>query len=437
MQSTSYIRFALEDRRFIAFGFLVAFSSSFGQTYFIGVFGPDLRAEFGLSHGEWSLVFMAGTLASAVVLPWSGRLIDRIDLRVFTAAVYVGLAAACFVTAIADHVAVLVFAIFLLRHLGQGLMSHTSVTSMVRYFDADRGKAVGLGAVGFSAGQAILPIAAVLAIAAFGWRPTYAAMGGVLALVVVPGALWLLKGHGERHQRHLDGLSRRVLDQASDRQWTRAEVLRDPRFYVLLIGVLASSVIGTALLFHQLHLADVKGWSHGWITGNYVVYAVASLTTMVVAGRLVDRVGALRLVPLHLGPLVFGAGRRGGVRCAPVGVALPDGHGNDPRSRRHPGVRHVGRDVWRAQHRRNQERGIGGHGLRLGRGAAVHGRADRRRLRHGGHLPDLRGLRGCQRRPHLGRLARRAKAPRRDLDCTRSGCGEERRQPCRPRSNAT
>ena len=306
MQSTSYIRFALEDRRFIAFGFLVAFSSSFGQTYFIGVFGPDLRAEFGLSHGEWSLVFMAGTLASAVVLPWSGRLIDRIDLRVFTAAVYVGLAAACFVTAIADHVAVLVFAIFLLRHLGQGLMSHTSVTSMVRYFDADRGKAVGLGAVGFSAGQAILPIAAVLAIAAFGWRPTYAAMGGVLALVVVPGALWLLKGHGERHQRHLDGLSRRVLDQASDRQWTRAEVLRDPRFYVLLIGVLASSVIGTALLFHQLHLADVKGWSHGWITGNYVVYAVASLTTMVVAGRLVDRVGALRLVPLHLGPLVFG-----------------------------------------------------------------------------------------------------------------------------------
>ena len=115
MQSSNYIHFAVENRRFLAFGFLVALSSSFGQTFFIGVFGPELRAEFGLSHGDWSLVFMVGTLASAVVLPWSGRLIDHIDLRVFTGAVYVGLAAACFVTAIAGHVAVLGFAVFLLR----------------------------------------------------------------------------------------------------------------------------------------------------------------------------------------------------------------------------------------------------------------------------------------------------------------------------------
>ena len=306
MQSSNYIQFAFENRRFLAFGFLVALSSSFGQTFFIGVFGPELRAEFGLSHGDWSLVFMVGTLASAVVLPWSGRLIDHIDLRVFTGAVYVGLAAACFVTAIVNHVTVLIFAVFLLRQFGQGLMSHMSVTSMVRYFDADRGKAISLGAVGFSAGQSVLPFAAVLAIAAVGWRPTYAAMGVVLLVAVMPGALWLLMGHGERHQRHLDVLARPALDQAAGRQWTRAEVLRDPRFYVLLVGIEASAVIATALLFHQLHLADVKGWTHGWITGNYVVYAVANLATVVVAGRLVDRIGALRLVPLHLGPLVFG-----------------------------------------------------------------------------------------------------------------------------------
>ena len=74
MQSTNYVRFAVENSRFLAFGFLVAFSSSFGQTFFVGVFGPDLRAEFGLSHGDWSLVYMAGTLASALVLPWSGQI---------------------------------------------------------------------------------------------------------------------------------------------------------------------------------------------------------------------------------------------------------------------------------------------------------------------------------------------------------------------------
>ena len=306
MQSTNYVRFAVENRRFLAFGFLVAFSSSFGQTFFVGVFGPELRAEFGLSHGDWSLVYMAGTLASALVLPWSGRLIDRLDLGVFTVAVCIGLAAACFVTATAGHVAMLVFAVFLLRQFGQGLMSHTSVTSMVRYFDANRGKAISLGSVGFAAGEAVLPFVAVLAIAAVGWRPTYAAAGVVMLVVVVPVALWLLKGHGERNQRHLEALASPAFEQAAGRQWTRTEVLRDPRFYVLLVGIEAPPLIVTGLFFHHLHLADVKGWTHGWITGNYVVYAVAALAAMLVAGRLVDRIGALRLVPLHLLPLGFG-----------------------------------------------------------------------------------------------------------------------------------
>jgi MFS family permease len=306
MQSSNYINFAVENRRFVSFGFLVALSSSFGQTYFIGVFGPGLREEFGLTHSDWGLVYMVGTLASALVLPWSGRLIDRIDLRVFTVAAFIGMAAACFVTATAGQVAVLVFAVFLLRQFGQGLMPHTSVTTMVRYFDADRGKAISLGSVGFSVGQAVLPFVAVVAIAAVGWRPTYGAMGVILVVVVLPVALWLLKGHGARHQRHLDVLTAPAFDRAVGRQWTRAEVLRDPRFFLLLVGVVAPSVIGTALFFHHLHLADVKGWTHGWITGNYVVYAASSLATMLVAGRVVDRLGALRLVPLHLLPLVFG-----------------------------------------------------------------------------------------------------------------------------------
>ncbi|MDP6884386.1 MAG: MFS transporter, partial [Rhodospirillales bacterium] len=306
MPSEGYVRFALANRRFLAFGFLMALGSSFGQTYFIGVFGPGLRAEFGLSHGDWGLVFMAGTLASAAVLPWTGRLIDRLDLRVFTAAAFVGLAAACFLTAIAGHVAVLVIAIFGLRQFGQGLMTHTSGASMVRYFDANRGKAISLASVGFSAGQTVLPFAAVAVIAVAGWRSTYAAMGVFLLVAALPVALWLLKGHGERHRRHLDVLARPASDNAVGRQWTAAEVLRDPRFYVLLVGIEAPAFIGTALFFHHLHLADVKGWSHAWITGNYIVHAAAVLATMLVAGRLVDRLGALRLVPLHLLPLGFG-----------------------------------------------------------------------------------------------------------------------------------
>ena len=76
----SYFDFVLSNRRFVGFGFFVAFASSFGQTYFIGVFGPELRAEFALSHTDWGVIYMIGTLASACVLPWTGKLLDDTDL---------------------------------------------------------------------------------------------------------------------------------------------------------------------------------------------------------------------------------------------------------------------------------------------------------------------------------------------------------------------
>jgi hypothetical protein len=41
------------NSRLVVFSFLMALYSSFGQTYFIGVFGPQIQSEFGLSHTAW------------------------------------------------------------------------------------------------------------------------------------------------------------------------------------------------------------------------------------------------------------------------------------------------------------------------------------------------------------------------------------------------
>ena len=80
-----YWRFALSNSRFLGFGFFLAFMSSAGQTYFIGVFGAGIQADFGLDAGSWGRTYMIGTLASALVINWTGALIDRLDLRLFTA----------------------------------------------------------------------------------------------------------------------------------------------------------------------------------------------------------------------------------------------------------------------------------------------------------------------------------------------------------------
>ena len=82
---THYLSFAKGNERLLMFGFLMAVASSFGQTYFIGIFGPSVQQEFGLTHTV--SIYMVGTLASALVLPRTGKLIGRLDLRVYAATV--------------------------------------------------------------------------------------------------------------------------------------------------------------------------------------------------------------------------------------------------------------------------------------------------------------------------------------------------------------
>ena len=303
---SQYLRFVAGNRRFLGFGFLMAFSSSFGQTYFIGVFGPEIQAEFGLSHTRWGAIYMLGTLASALLLPWSGKLIDRLDLRPYTAVVCALLVLACAGAAAVAGPLSLVAAVFLLRQSGQGLASHISITSMARYFDAGRGRAIALASLGFAAGEAVLPFLAVMTVATLGWRGSFAAAAWVLLLVLIPALFWLMRGHSRRHREHLARLDgERSGKQLRKRSWTRAEVVRDTRFYLLLPAVLAPAMIVTALFFHHLNLADAKGWSHLWITGSYVVYASATMLSSLVSGALVDRFGAARLVPVMLAPMLI------------------------------------------------------------------------------------------------------------------------------------
>ena len=307
MHLRGYFSFPAASRGLIGFGFLAAVSSSFGQTFFIGVFGPSVQAEFDLSHTTWGTVYLAGTLASALVLPWTGKLIDRLDLRHYTAGIFGLFVLACLVMSQVVGAVSLAVAIFLLRQSGQGLMSHVALTTMARYFEAGRGRAIAIASLGFAAGEAVLPLLAVAAIAAIGWRHSYQLAGLTLLLVFAPACGWLLRGHRERHRALLANLREEAQDRTlTGRSWTRPQVLRDARFYLMLPALLTPSVVVTAMFFHHLTMADAKGWSHAWIAGNYVLFAVASLVMALICGTLIDRLGAVRIIRFLLVPLVLG-----------------------------------------------------------------------------------------------------------------------------------
>jgi MFS family permease len=301
----SITTFFFVNPRFLVFGFFAAFFSSFGQTFFIALSSADIRSEFNLSHGDFGLIYSSATLASASLLIWAGRKIDDMDLRYYTSFVCFGLALACLGMAGVQHAMWLIPMIFGLRFMGQGLLMHISAVSMARYFDQHRGKALSFASMGYPLGEALFPSIAVALIASFGWRQMWAGIGITLLVVLVPFMLWLLKGHSKR-QRLLDKSTRTSHESSKLNGWTRAQVLKDVRFYALLPSFLATSFIFTGLFFHQIHLIESKGWSISIFVGFFIVYATTQIFSALMTGLLVDRYNAKCMMRFYLIPAIIG-----------------------------------------------------------------------------------------------------------------------------------
>ena len=115
-----------------------------------------------------------------------------------------------------------------------------------------------------------------------------------------------MRGHGARHDALLARLDATHEAATLRRHWTRSEVLRDPFFYLVLPLILAQSFIVTGLFFHQVHLVESKGWTMTLFAATYVPYGLCTLLALLGVGLLVDRLGAVRLLPLVKLPLAAG-----------------------------------------------------------------------------------------------------------------------------------
>jgi MFS family permease len=301
--STSYISFLLSNWRFLSFGLLMTFGSSFGQTYFISLFSADIRESFDLSHGDFGTLYAAATLASAATLIWLGRKVDTIDLRAFTLFVTLGLTTACALMAWLPSIVVLGLAIYTLRLFGQGLMGHTSATAMARYFFRSRGTALSIAALGYPIGEGLFPYTAVTLLGYFTTGQTWGIIAIIVAIVITPIAQIFLTGHSARHQKYLELATSRTGSTDSQRSFSRRDVLRDKNFYVILSVILAPSFIITGIFFHQVHLANVKGWELSHFAASFVAFAACQLGSSLFTGPTIDRSNAVRLLPLFLAPM--------------------------------------------------------------------------------------------------------------------------------------
>ena len=278
------LNFLIKQSNFLFFGLFAALFASYGQTFFISMFNFQIRETLNITNATFGLIYSLATILSSILLVWFGKLIDKIDLRFFTLIVSIGLAVSCIGMYYIEHITYLIFfIIFGLRFFGQGAMGHTSQTSMARYYDKNRGKAISFGSFGQPIGEMIFPFLVVIIIKYYNWQSVWLYSGLSIIFIFIPLYFILLKDHKKRHQQFLKDHEKNKFS------YNVKDILKDIRFYIYLPSYLAPPFLVTGLLFYQMHIANQKSWSIELLATSFVFYGIFSVIGLLIGGPLVDK----------------------------------------------------------------------------------------------------------------------------------------------------
>ncbi len=291
----------------IVFGFIFTFFSSFGQSFFLGLFNSSIRETLSISHGQFGSIYASATLLSSFLLIWVGKKID--DINIFRFAFYVTLllSFSCFFFSKISSVIFLFIAVFLMRFSGQGLMSHTATTTITRYFTQSRGKALSIGWFGLSSAEFILPVLIVYLLTITAWQNIWISISALVLIFLPLASFFLIKdlNFDSREQSNSNDFNKKDI-----KHWKRSEVIKDYRFYIICLNMLAMPWIATGVFVYQSFITESKEWGTFVIAQSFMIYSILSVVTLLISGFLIDKFTSRKLlifmnIPLLLSTIVL------------------------------------------------------------------------------------------------------------------------------------
>ena len=292
--------FFFHDPKLLLYGFLIIFFASYGQTFFIALFNNDIKHFYSLTDGQFGLVYALSTTLSSLLLINFAKLIDFIDLRIYSFLVTVGLIIPCLaIYFLPSNIIFLFIIIFALRFFGQGAMNHAGLTSMTRYFGKDRGKAISIGNLGGMLGVMLLPFVVVYLSRFFNFRQIWL-LCSISLLFFLPILFFTLSKQTERQKRFKDSISQ------ENQKWKTIDVIKNKTFLIYLPLTSAFSFIGTGLMFHQIFIFSQKGWTIEMLGMGFIFLGGFSIVGLLLGGPLIDILNPRKAIIFVLFPIFFG-----------------------------------------------------------------------------------------------------------------------------------
>ena len=286
----------------ILFGFIFTFFSSFGQSFFLGLFNNSIRNELSITHGQFGSIYASATLLSGFILIWFGKKIDDINISKFALLVIFLLSFSSYFFSKVSSVFFLFIGIFLMRFSGQGMMSHTASTTVSRYFTSSRGKALSIIWFGLSSAEFILPILMIYLLSLYDWKVVWKSIS-IIVLITLPIVSYFLLKNLTLDSRESN--KSEEYKNKNIKNWKRIEVLKDYRFYIVCANMLAMPWIATGTFVYQSFILSSKNWGPYIIAQSFMIYSILSVITLIISGILIDKFTSRKLIVYMNIPLLI------------------------------------------------------------------------------------------------------------------------------------
>ena len=295
-----YFIFFKNNAAEIRFAWTLTFLSSFGQTFLISLYVPELLKQFEISEGFFGGIYAIATVVASILLIMIGHTVDHKPIRKVTFYTILALALSTILLAFSTYHLILLFiALIGLRLNGQALLSHISQTILSKRFHLDRGKALSIASSGFPIGEAIFPVILTSLLLWKGLRINALISAAFLGIYLIRLLFFKVKSFDENLDTSKKGSGKLLYGEFKG-------LLKEKKFWIIVAASMSLSFVTTAFFFYQYVFAENLNWSVTLYAIFFTVYAICRFVMAFVGGLLVDKYSARKVFRFYLAPIIIG-----------------------------------------------------------------------------------------------------------------------------------
>ena len=291
----------------VGVGILVNIAGTFAFSSTLSIFLKPITEELGVSRGAFSLIRTFEIGVAALIVPMLGSWIDRHGGRGVLVLGVLMESAGLLLSSLVESFWQFALVRCSLVIAGEALLGSLVINvTIAQWFVRKRGRAMGIANLGTGIAKLSIPIAAASLFVLVGWRYTWAIFGVIAPLLVVAPALIFVRRQPENLGLRPDGdpptpdapkiaeattgnTQKQTAKSTDEAVWTRAQALRLPTFWVLVVTFGIASVGIAGLNLHLFSYVTDIGYTPIVAASFMSTIAITQLGSSLVWGMLADK----------------------------------------------------------------------------------------------------------------------------------------------------